>query len=311
MTRNTISYLELQEKKRANQASESIKRDELAETIANNLRNFKINIDKNAIQKLANDQLDQREAKKLMETIANNLRTYEVETQRNIENARNNREREKLEAELNEIKRVDSLLTAAKATGKDPVSMLISWFSNQANLAAFAGKNDFTAFYDWLTEDEGSSENAEAKNNIVRAISNGKRNNPYFESASVTYHGGGYQTKAKKARNDLVNKINKNGKYRRERDDENEIPTDFSNSRGPGERRNYETITNKTQNDASYASRSSQENSGEGTRSAGFYATQPSTDGTGRAAVYYSPGTKEAKEKGNERREQSIGIAFS
>lgn len=65
MTRNTLEYLKLLETIRNNKVIAQLRGAELAELIANNKRVFKINLSKNAIEKLRNDQLDSRERDKI------------------------------------------------------------------------------------------------------------------------------------------------------------------------------------------------------------------------------------------------------
>lgn len=253
MTRNTISYKNYEEMKRANMAQESIKRDELehkraelAETVRNNLRNYGVNVEKNQIQRLANEQLNSREANKLLETIRSNLQNESIRLQELAEKTRNNKEQETIQKRANEIKEMDALLSAAKATGRDPASMLISWFTNQANLQAFGGRNvlnqlfEFKAddgSYDQLWNNQGSG-----ANNPAIETYNGKQYKNYQQRSPV-YHGSKTRAKGKETITDPRYVFSaRNSKRKKE---ENEIPEDFSSSRGPGERISYENVNDK------------------------------------------------------------------
>lgn len=119
------------------------------ETIQNNLRNYKINLDKNKIQKLANDQLDDRESRKLLETIRNNIATL-------IEQNRHNMKTEELQAAENEIKELDVMLQGAKPVGKDAKAVVTSFMLNQAMLQAFTGKSVPERAISWAWDYLGS-----------------------------------------------------------------------------------------------------------------------------------------------------------
>lgn len=81
MTSNTIKYLDHLANKAHLERADLVSLQQYEETVANNLRNFKINKMKNSIQKLANDQLNNREIAKLEETIRHDVVT-ELEANR-------------------------------------------------------------------------------------------------------------------------------------------------------------------------------------------------------------------------------------
>lgn len=77
MTKLTLQYLDLLEKIRNNNVIADLRDRELMELIRNNRRVFKINLDKNTIQKAYNDELDTRERDKLEKQVSVDLRKLE------------------------------------------------------------------------------------------------------------------------------------------------------------------------------------------------------------------------------------------
>lgn len=274
-TTNQIELRKLREAERSNRVNERIKQyeadikaDTLAETISNNLRNYKINVDKNDIQRLANDQLDARESQKILATIQDNLANQSLKLQQNLETERNNKRKNELEEELNGIKRMDTLLNAAKATGKTPTAILLSWFTNQANLQAFAGTNNASEYYkqvkSWL--ENGDSSLSSQKKSQSKFDRSGvyeeynPRTNEWSKNEFVTEwtdrsgqrHQGepnytdkltnkvksvrkGYRYKEKLPGDIKYHDSNVRGSREDKKlETRNEIPNDYSNSYGPG-----------------------------------------------------------------------------
>lgn len=313
MTRNTIAYKEFEEKSRSNRAQESlksqelaIKRSELAETVRNNLRNYGINIEKNQLQRLANDQLNTRESNKLLETIRSNLKNEELRLRELAEKARSNKEQESIQRRANEIKEMDSLLTAAKATGKDPASMLISWFTNQANLQAFGGKNVLSelfqikpdhADFDQLWSPQDSSSNYPAIENWEgESFKNYSQRSPF-------YHGNRTRAKGKVTVTDPRHVYsNSNPRRNSKRKEPNEIPEDYSNSYGPGGT-NEKFVNQKSQTDKSWSQSSRVAVGQSPSHNSNQFA--PESNSTGTRSVIYSGNSSKTREN------TGPGVAFS
>lgn len=330
MTRNTLQYLNLKETERSNRVKESQttrdldrKEKELAETISNNLRNYGVNVTKNQITKLANDQLNTREANKIIATIQNNLRNQELKLQELQENERNNKRKNELEQESNDIRRMDTLLNAAKATGKTPTAILLSWFTNQANLQAFAGTNNFNEYYkqmkSWLESGSDSIEDS------MQTL-----NTPAFDDYQYSnYHGSKTKIHSPESQvqKRLVGKITKYDGYKEDymsnpktlirranaernrlqakKAEENEVPEDYSSSYGPSYKKgvNHETTASEVEK----TSQNGYTNTGI-SRALSPDVNQFTNNGSGKSSIMWSKGSKETSK---EYSGPGIGLAFS
>lgn len=137
MTAIQIKYLEYLENKRKNLAQEgltreqlAIERDKLAETVTNNLRNYKINVDKNKIQALYNRQLNDREVAKLAESIRHNVEEELRKREELLEMERHNKRSESQKDLEIEIRNYELLLNALTGRSKDLPTGLFDWLKN-------------------------------------------------------------------------------------------------------------------------------------------------------------------------------------
>lgn len=227
MTAIQIKYLEYLEGKRKNLANEAltaaqiqVEREKLAETIANNLRNYKVNVTKNEITKLANDQLNDREIRKLSETIRSNLTQENLRLQGLIEDERSHRASESLKQQEVNIKRYEAeiannkMLIDSMNSGKSTTifGKLFDWFRGSVNAEAISGGQvaDKTV---GLTVNRLSQ-----LTNILNASAENLRTNGIIPTIAQA------KPSTKAAYNLLTNRRKK---------EEDEIPSDFSNSRGP------------------------------------------------------------------------------
>lgn len=265
---NAIRIAELNELKRKNSADiENAKRklsiDEatLSETIANNLRNYDINISKNDITRLANEQLNDRELQQMAQDMYTKLLTY-YETQRH------NMTTEQQKNVDQALERLNILLSNGKPQGKDLQSIIASYFLNQANLQAFAGTNSISEISKQLQKYLTTGDVGDALSNVNSdngTIPGKHRGTPKSEqeSESRSFSGGrnsnsfsggqgGYYSNVTGRTYDTI-------KEKRE-DEKNEIPTDTSSSKGPSTSisnnnivggNNYETNTSEKENTAS------------------------------------------------------------
>lgn len=326
MTRNTLAYLTLKETERSNRVKESQqneelarKRDELSETMRNNLRNYGINLSKNEIQRLANDQLNTRDSNRILAQIQDNLANQKLKLQQNLETERNNREKNRIESELNDIKRMDTLLSAAKATGKTPTAMLMSWFLNQSNLQAFAGTNNFNEYAkqlkDWL---EGGDEAIKSiKSDLLpdqehvtnaQLVANDLGYDPISRHRRYTLE----RDSSPKTLSDYKNayltdaaydKKSRRSIWKQHKEEENEIPNDFSNSYGPksqGGKQN-EAFTSEIKT----SSQNGNSNTGISTTKGSDSYKQSDSGNSSGSQIIWSGSTKSKEEKG-----PGIGLAF-
>lgn len=131
MTRNTLEFLKLMELIRNNQVIERLRGQELAELIANNKRVFKVNMTRNQIERLANDQLNDRELGKLQETIRSNLA-------REAENIRSNMRDE----DIAQYNAYTNRYSAISNTFDDPI---LGWYKHNEAVNRGNLKDEFTA----------------------------------------------------------------------------------------------------------------------------------------------------------------------
>lgn len=246
MTSNQLALREVKNKEaqtaethRYNLVQEALKNKELSELIRNNARNYHVNLEKNEITALANDQLNDREIAKLTETIRSNL-VKELETNRH-----------NLSEE--EIQRIQAANTALGKPGK---------YSIAAVLAALTGlmpPDEVKRLYEGTTKvsntNTGTSYSVpEAPNwNSPSSVTNWVRESVAYENQSDQKAMDEKQTWEKQQREIIKDthsvdpagyKYSGHNQFRREPrvsghtktqhlDTENEIPADYSNSHGP------------------------------------------------------------------------------
>lgn len=233
---NSIRIRELEEQKRKNDADidvalrkMQIDENRLSEDIRNNLRNYNINLSKNQITKLANDQLNERELMSIVETMRSNL-AKEVETKRH------NLKEEELTLAEQAIKKMDVLLQGGKPTGKDAKAIMTSYLLNQTLLQAFGGTSVPYETVNWLINDvldkpvdlpygEAKKEGVIKYSNNDGLIKSGVLKGKYINRDTGVI----YDT------------------YEEYKESKSDIPADISNSRGPQYQggKEYEKSTNK------------------------------------------------------------------
>lgn len=239
MTAIQIKYLEYLESKRKNRANEAltasqiqVERDKLAETIANNLRNYKVNVSKNQITKLANDQLNDRELKKLTETIRSNLTQENLRLQQNLETERSNKASEKIKQYEAEIQNNKMLIDSMNSGKSNTIfGKLFDWMRGSINAELISGGQvlDKTGNLGFTRANQVTDTlNAGTKylmdNGIISTIA---KANPITNAAYEFISG------------------KQSARQRKKEEEQNEIPTDFSNSKGPGVQV-LEHLANKT-----------------------------------------------------------------
>lgn len=300
MTRNTLEYLknketaqhnratenqayldytnsvnELSEKVRHNKMTEKQAKAELAETISNNLRNYNINLDKNYITRLANEQLDTRERQKISETVRADI-AKELETNRN--NLTNS-----------EITRVNSYL-----------DKMIKLMENESkfNVLKVDLSGLMAALFDTLNGTSGQfGEVLTAGSNIQGSTFGGGQNLYNYSTLTPKKYD---QTQldseynAKRTQTSNSNYSNRSYSSNSKRDnrklEENEIPEDYSNSSGPSSSKggNSNESSTKTQQVA-------WQNPNSGGNSSSSSSSSQSGSGkssSGKSSVIYSPGSQ-------------------
>lgn len=213
MTSIQVEYLKALENKRHNLAVEQLNADQLtlekkklSETIVNNLRNYKVNVTSNEIKRLANNQLNDRELANLAEKIRSDLQNENIKLYQALETNRSNLANEEIKRYEAEIRNNESMINGLKPSGKNMTSILSTWLINLANMSGIKGTG-FSKQYisNILTTPVGVVEGTvDAGKQYVSNITNVA---------------------------DLAKQKLKN---RQKWEDEDEIPVDKSQSKGPG-----------------------------------------------------------------------------
>lgn len=221
-----VSSDTLSESARHNMAGEAISRSTLSETIANNLRNYDVNVTKNDIQSLANDQLNVREIAKLSETIRNNLTNY-------LETNRHNMKTEEIQSMANTIKGLktaaDPWTMLASILGLFDDSIINQLYGSTSGISKTKNKID-DLLNNLFNRSNSSSGNTSDSNESAKPSKHrGTKPTPGFSGGEVNHSSFSGGTGVSSSPTTTKGR----GGKEYVKDDKDEIPLDYSNSKGP------------------------------------------------------------------------------